>query len=145
MPAAIKVPLFAVPFGIALAIAPPPNPAPNATAPKPKPIAPAAPPVADAPKNPDDIGLPINASSALGLSNAVSKAASFTEDPIPEATPSPNTAPNTTLAVSFTAVTGAVFTCNVYPVFPSVGGTAPEAQTDSWAMLVDGKPADTFS
>ena len=56
-----------------------------------------------------------------------------------------DTAPNTTLAVSFTAVTGAVFTCNVFPVFPSVGGTAPEAQTDSWALLVDGTPADTFS
>ena len=53
--------------------------------------------------------------------------------------------PNTTLAVSLTAVTGAVFTCNVFPVFPSVGGSAPDAQTDSWAMLVDGKPADTFS
>jgi hypothetical protein len=56
-----------------------------------------------------------------------------------------DTAPNTTLAVSFTAATGAVFTCNVFPVFPSVGGTAPEAQTDSWAMLVSGTPAETFS
>ena len=56
-----------------------------------------------------------------------------------------DTAPNTTLAVSLTAVTGAVFTCSVFPVFPSVGGTAPEAQTDSWTMLVDGTPADTFS
>ena len=53
--------------------------------------------------------------------------------------------PNTTLAVSLTAATGAVFTCSVFPVFPSVGGTAPDAQTDSWAMLVDGKPAETFS
>ena len=53
--------------------------------------------------------------------------------------------PNTTLAVSFTATTGAVFAFNVFPVFPSVGGAAPDAQTDSWAMLVDGKPADTFS
>jgi hypothetical protein len=53
--------------------------------------------------------------------------------------------PNTTLAVSLTAVTGAVFTCNVFPVFPVVGGTAPDAQTDSWTMLVDGKPAETFS
>jgi hypothetical protein len=53
--------------------------------------------------------------------------------------------PNTTLAVSLTAVTGAVFTCSVFPVFPSVGGSAPDAQTDSWAMLVDGKPAETFS
>ena len=53
--------------------------------------------------------------------------------------------PNTTLAVSLTAVTGAVFTCSVFPVFPTVGGTAPDAQTDSWSMLVDGKPAETFS
>jgi len=53
--------------------------------------------------------------------------------------------PNTTLAVSLTAATGAVFTCSVFPVFPTVGGSAPDAQTDSWAMLVDGKPADTFS
>jgi len=55
------------------------------------------------------------------------------------------TAPNTTLAVSFTAVTGAVFTCNVFPVFPSVGATAPDAQTDTWAMLVNGTPTETFS
>ena len=53
--------------------------------------------------------------------------------------------PNTTLAVSLTAVTGAVFTCSVFPVFPTVGGTAPDAQTDSWTLLVDGKPAETFS
>lgn len=56
-----------------------------------------------------------------------------------------DSAPNTTLAVSFTAVTGAVFTCNVFPVFPSVGATAPDAQTDTWAMLVSGTPAETFS
>jgi hypothetical protein len=55
------------------------------------------------------------------------------------------TAPNTTLAVSFTAVTGAVFTCNVFPVFPSVGATAPDAQTDTWAMLVNGTPSENFS
>lgn len=54
-------------------------------------------------------------------------------------------APNTTLAVSLTAVTGAVFTCNVYPVFPSVGATAPDAQTDTWTMLVNGTPTETFS
>jgi len=56
-----------------------------------------------------------------------------------------DTAPNTTLAVSLTAVTGAVFTCNVLPVFPSVGGGAPGAQTDSWTFTVVGTPADTFS
>ena len=56
-----------------------------------------------------------------------------------------DTAPNTTLAVSLTAVTGAVFTCNILPVFPSVNGTGPDAQTDTWTMTVVGKPADTFS
>jgi hypothetical protein len=54
-------------------------------------------------------------------------------------------APNTTLAVSLTAVTGAVFTCNVLPVFPSVGGGAPGAQTDSWSFTVVGTPTETFS
>ncbi len=54
-------------------------------------------------------------------------------------------APNTTLAVSLTAVSGAVFTCNVLPVFPAVGGAAPGAQTDSWSMTVVGTPTETFS
>jgi hypothetical protein len=55
------------------------------------------------------------------------------------------TAPNTTLAVSLTAATGAVFACNVLPVFPSVGGAAPGAQTDTWALTVVGTPAENFS
>ena len=54
-------------------------------------------------------------------------------------------APNTTLAVSLTAVTGAVFTCNVLPVFPSVGGEAPGAQTQTWSFTVVGTPTETFS
>jgi len=54
-------------------------------------------------------------------------------------------APNTTLAVSLTAVTGAVFAFNVLPVFPSVGGGAPGAQTDSWTLTVVGTPSETFS
>ena len=54
-------------------------------------------------------------------------------------------APNTTLAVSLTAATGAVFACNVLPVFPSAGGSAPGAQTQSWSMLVVGTPTETFS
>ena len=54
-------------------------------------------------------------------------------------------APNTTLAVSLTAATGAVFAFNVLPVFPSAGGAAPGAQTDTWALTVVGTPADTFS
>jgi S-adenosylmethionine hydrolase len=55
------------------------------------------------------------------------------------------TAPNTTLAVSLTAVSGAVFTCNVLPVFPSVGGAAPDAQTVSLSLTVVGVPAENFS
>ena len=55
------------------------------------------------------------------------------------------TAPNTTLAVSLTAVTGAVFACNVLPVFPSVGGSAPGAQTVTMSMQVVGTPTETFS
>ena len=53
--------------------------------------------------------------------------------------------PNTTLAVSLTAVTGAVFACNVLPVFPSVGGAAPGAQTVTLSMQVVGTPTETFS
>ena len=40
-------------------------------------------------------------------------------------------APNTPLAVSLTADTGAVFTFDVQPIQPSAGGTAPDAQTVS--------------
>lgn len=54
-------------------------------------------------------------------------------------------APNTTLAVSLTAATGAVFACNVLPVFPSVGGAAPGAQTVTLSMQVVGTPTETFS
>jgi hypothetical protein len=55
------------------------------------------------------------------------------------------TAPNITLAVSFTAVTGAVFAFNVLPIFPAAGGAAPGALTDSWTMTVVGTPTETFS
>ena len=54
-------------------------------------------------------------------------------------------APNTALAVSLTAATGAVFAFNVLPVFPSAGGAAPGAQTDTWTMTVVGTPTETFS
>ena len=54
------------------------------------------------------------------------------------------TAPNTTLAASLTAATGAVFAFNVMPVFPSVGGAAPSAQTVSLSFTVVGTPAETF-
>ena len=54
------------------------------------------------------------------------------------------TAPNTTLEVVLTATTGATFTFDVYPVFPSVGGSAPDAQTVSMSFVVDGTPAESF-
>lgn len=54
-------------------------------------------------------------------------------------------APNTTVAVSLTAVTGAVFAFNVLPVFPSVGGAAPSAQTVTLSFTVVGTPSETFS
>jgi hypothetical protein len=54
------------------------------------------------------------------------------------------TAPNTTLAASLTAATGAVFAFNVLPVFPSVGGAAPSAQTVSLSFTVVGTPSETF-
>jgi len=55
------------------------------------------------------------------------------------------TAPNTTLAASLTAATGAVFAFNVLPVFPSVGGSAPDAQTVDLSFIVVGTPTETFS
>lgn len=55
------------------------------------------------------------------------------------------TAPNTTLAVSLTAVSGAVFAFSVMPVFPAVGGTAPDAQTVDLSFTVVGTPTETFS
>ena len=55
------------------------------------------------------------------------------------------TAPNIGIAYSLTAATGAVFTGTVLPVFPSVGGAAPSAQTDTWTMTVIGTPAENFA
>ena len=43
-------------------------------------------------------------------------------------------APQTGLAVSLTAETGAVFTFSVQPILPSAGGTSPDAQTVSLAF-----------
>ena len=54
-------------------------------------------------------------------------------------------APNTALAFSLTTATGAVFTGNVFPVAPTAGGAAPDAQTDTWAMLCSTTPTGTFS
>ena len=55
------------------------------------------------------------------------------------------TAPNTALAASLTAATGAVFAFNVLPVYPSAGGAAPSAQTVSLSFTVLTTPTETFS
>tara|TARA_R110000868_G_scaffold157521_2_gene384868 strand:+ start:4247 stop:4642 length:396 start_codon:yes stop_codon:yes gene_type:complete len=52
-------------------------------------------------------------------------------------------APNTPLAVSLTAETGAVFTFDVQPIQPSAGGTAPDAQTVSLSFTCVTTPALT--
>ena len=48
-----------------------------------------------------------------------------------------NTAPDTTLAFSFTA-NGKTFTGNLYPNYPVVGGNATDALTTSVSFVVDG-------
>jgi hypothetical protein len=53
--------------------------------------------------------------------------------------------PNSTVSVSLTAASGAVFAFNVLPIYPSAGGAAPGAQTDTWTFTVVGKPTETFS
>jgi len=53
--------------------------------------------------------------------------------------------PDTALAFSFTAVTGAVFTGNVFPAYPVVSGTAPDAQTVILSLEVSATPTGTFS
>lgn len=55
------------------------------------------------------------------------------------------TAPNTALTGTVTAVTGATFGVSVLPVFPAVGGTAPGAQTVSLSFTVVGTPTESFS
>ena len=52
---------------------------------------------------------------------------------------------NSTISVSFTAASGAVFAFNVLPIFPSAGGAAPGALTDTWTLTVVGTPSETFS
>ena len=55
------------------------------------------------------------------------------------------TAPNTALTGTLTAVTGAAFGISVLPVFPPVSGTAPGAQTISLSFTVTTAPTETFS
>lgn len=54
-------------------------------------------------------------------------------------------APNTGLAVSLTADTGAVFAFDVQPILPSAGGTAPDAQTVDLSFTCVTTPVATFS
>ena len=54
-------------------------------------------------------------------------------------------APNTGISTVFTAASGATFTFQVLPIFPTVGGAAPGALTDTWTMTVIGQPAESFS
>jgi len=56
-----------------------------------------------------------------------------------------SSAPNTALAYSFTAATGAVFTGSVYPSFPDAGGTGKDAQTVSFTLQGTAKPTLTVS
>lgn len=57
-----------------------------------------------------------------------------------------DSAPDTGLAFSFTAKTGAVFAGSVFPEFPEAGGTAPDAQTVTVTMtVVGGSASGTFS
>jgi len=54
-------------------------------------------------------------------------------------------APNTGISTVFTAASGATFTFQVLPIFPTAGGAAPGALTDTWTMTVIGTPTETFS
>ena len=54
-------------------------------------------------------------------------------------------APNTPLSCVMVSATGASFAFEVFPVAPNVGGTAPDAQTDTWTMLVSNTPVLTIS
>jgi len=56
-----------------------------------------------------------------------------------------NSAPDTALAYTFTAATGAVFTGNLYPSFPSVVGTGKDAQTVTFTLQCTAKPTLTIS
>ena len=53
--------------------------------------------------------------------------------------------PNTALAFTLISATGASFAGNVFPVAPTAGGAAPDAQTDTWAMLCSTTPVLTIS
>jgi hypothetical protein len=52
--------------------------------------------------------------------------------------------PNTGINTVLTATTGASFAFQILPAFPSVGGSAPDAQTVSLSFTVIGTPSETF-
>ena len=54
-------------------------------------------------------------------------------------------APDTAINTVFTATSGAVFSFQVLPMWPSAGGTAPDAQTVSLTFQVIGVPAENFA
>ena len=53
--------------------------------------------------------------------------------------------PDTSLAYSFTAATGAVFTGNLYPSFPNPNGNGKDAQQVSFTLQCTAKPTLTVS
>ena len=53
--------------------------------------------------------------------------------------------PDTAISTVFTATSGAVFTFQVLPMWPSAGGTAPDAQTVSLTFQVIGVPTENFA
>ncbi len=54
-------------------------------------------------------------------------------------------APNTGINTVFTAASGAVFTFQVLPSWPSAGGAGNDAQTVSLTFQVIGVPAENFA
>jgi hypothetical protein len=56
-----------------------------------------------------------------------------------------SSAPNTSLAYTFTAASGAVFTGSVYPSFPDASGTGKDAQTVTFVLQGTAKPTLTIS
>ena len=57
-----------------------------------------------------------------------------------------DTSPNSEIAITLTAATGAVFVFPVLPVYPTAGGSGVDAQTVSFTFQVArGEVAETFS
>jgi hypothetical protein len=54
-------------------------------------------------------------------------------------------APNTGISTVFTAASGAVFTFQILPAWPSAGGAGVDAQTTTFTFQVIGVPAESFS